>query len=309
MLKRWVRGTIGLWPALEMRNRIVMAPQLPRLARFENREVARLRIQLGTVPTAKIACIIPTYKRPEGLIAAINSILAQERQDFVIIVVDDGAGLPPLPSDPRLFAVSLSRNSAVLGLVRNVGVRLSNSEFVAFLDDDNVWTDQHLAVAVPALEKDAGLIYTAVRRRKPDGSELDVLSKEFDRRRFSDESCWVDANAIVLRRSAYLPFSRLPRTRATLPKEDWEFVWRVSGRAKVKHVPVVTVEYLVNPESFFTSWSGVNPEQSCKSGLERSVRAPNMLFAISGKRTAGRGSSLRTVPLSSATTGPLHRPA
>lgn len=244
-----------MWPVLEMRNRIVMGLYLPRLIRFENEEVARLRLQLGIVPTAKIACIIPTYKRPEGLIASINSILAQERQDFVIIVVDDGAGLPVLPSDPRLFAVSLSRNSAVLGLVRNVGIRLSNSEFVAFLDDDNVWTPQHLTVAVKALETGAGLIYTAVRRRKPDGSELDVLSRAFDRRSFSDESPWVDANALVLRRSDWLPFSRLPRTRATLPKEDWEFVWRISGRTKVEHVPMVTVEYLVNPESFFTSWS------------------------------------------------------
>jgi Glycosyl transferase family 2 len=253
--KRWIRRTIGLWPAMEWRNRIVMAGSLPGITRFENEEVARLSRQLGTVPTAQVACIIPTYKRPEGVIAAINSILAQERQDFVIIVVDDGAGLPVLPSDPRLFAVSLSRNSAVLGLVRNVGLRLSNSEFVAFLDDDNVWMPEHLTVAIRALQHDADMIYTAVRRCKSDGSELDILSKSFDRQRFSDETSWVDANAIVLRRSACPLFSRLPRTRATLPKEDWEFVWRVSRRARVKHLPAITVEYLVNPDSFYTSWS------------------------------------------------------
>jgi len=253
-VKIWIRKTIGLWPAREMWNFAVLGPRLPGLIRFENREVARLRSDLGQVPEAKIACIIPTFKRPQGLLKAIDSILGQQRQDFVIVVVDDGAGLPQLPADPRIFAVSLSRNSAVLGLVRNVGIQLSQSEYVAFLDDDNVWTRRHLSAAIDSLEKGADLVYTAVRRTRPDGSELDVLSKPFDRKRFSDETSWVDANSIVLRRSSCLPFSRLPRTRYTLPKEDWEFVWRVSRRANVVHVPEVTVEYFVNPGSYYTSW-------------------------------------------------------
>lgn len=262
MAKRWIRSTFGLWPALEMRNRIVMAPHLPRLIRFENGEVERLQLQLGATPTAKIACIVPTYKRPEGLVDAINSILAQDRGDFVIIVVDDGAGLPALPSDPRLFAVSLSRNCGIAGLVRNVGIRLSRSEFIAFLDDDNIWLPQHLSVSVQALEQGGDLIYTAVRRRKADGSELDILSKPFDRRRFSDEASFVDTNAIVLRRSACPFFSRMPRPRHMFPREDWEFVWQISARASVEHLPVVTVDYLVNPGSFYTNWSGPDPKRS-----------------------------------------------
>lgn len=256
--RRAIRRALGVWPVMELRNKVVMAPSLPRLVQFENDEVARLARELGTQPEARIACIIPTYRRPEGVVASVRSILAQERQDFVVIVVDDGAGLPELPKDPRVFSVSLSRNSAVLGLVRNVGIRLTKSEYIAFLDDDNTWTPQHLSVAIEELEKGADLVYTAVRRRKADGSELDVLSKPFDRRRFADETSWVDANSIVLRRSTCLPFSRLPRTKATLPKEDWEFVWRVSKAARVQHIPVPTVEYLVNPESFFTSWSNVS---------------------------------------------------
>lgn len=253
--KAVVRSKIGLWPAMEMWNLVTMAPALPRLIQFENKEVTRLRSELGVVPTARIACIIPTFKRPDRLMTAINSILAQDCQDFVIMVVDDGGGLFNLPRDPRIFPVSLSRNCAVAGLVRNVGIRLSNSEFIAFLDDDNTWKPQHLSLAIRAVEGGADLVYTAVRRLKPDGSQLDILSKPFNRRRFSDESAWVDTNAIVLRRSACPLFSRLPRTRKTLPLEDWQLVWRVSSRARVEHVPAITVEYLVNPESHYTIWS------------------------------------------------------
>lgn len=254
--KALIRHKIGLWPAMEMRNLVTMAPALPRLTRFENQEVARLGSQLGMVPSARVACIIPTFKRPDRLLTAINSILAQEYQDFVIMVVDDGGGLSDnLPRDPRLFSISLSRNCAVAGLVRNVGIRLSDSEFIAFLDDDNIWKPEHLSAAVSALEGGADLIYTAIRRLKPDGTQLDILSKPFDRRRFADESAWVDTNAIVMRRSACPLFSRLPRTRKTFPLEDWELVWRVSRNARVEHVPAVTVEYLVNPASHYTIWS------------------------------------------------------
>jgi glycosyltransferase involved in cell wall biosynthesis len=240
---------------MELRNRILMAPSLPRLTRFEDTEVARLAAQIGAPPTARVACIIPTFKRPEGVVNSINSILAQTCQDFVIIVVDDGAGLPEtLPDDPRVFAVSLSENSKVLGLVRNVGIRLSRSDYIAFLDDDNTWTPDHLELTLKAIEAGNDVVYTAVRRRLTDGAEFDVLSKPFDRRRFADETSWVDANSLVLRRSVCLMFSRLPRTKMTFPKEDWEFVWRVSRRARVTHVPTATVEYLVNPDSFYTTW-------------------------------------------------------
>lgn len=255
IVRRAVRQRFGLWPILEFRNRVVMAPALPRLSRFENKEVARLAAQLGEIPTANIACVIPTYKRPEGVVASINSILAQERQDFVIMVIDDGAGLPAvLPQDPRVFAVSLSCNSAVLGLVRNVGIRLTKSRYVAFLDDDNTWTPQHLSVAIAALEDGCDLAYTIIRRHTADGKHLDNVGAAWDRKLFSDTRSFVDANSIVVRREGLQLFSRLPRKKETFPKEDWEFVWNMSAKARVRHVPVATVEYLVSDGSYYTSW-------------------------------------------------------
>ena len=255
-MKRFLRQTFGLWPMLEARNRLTMGLGGVKFKRLEDREVARLSADVPWQADANIACVIPTFRRHKGLVAAIASVLAQRRSDFVIVVVDDGGGLPlDLPDDPRLHAVSLSVNTKVLGLVRNVGIRLSKSNFIAFLDDDNTWTSDHLSVTLEALENGADLAYTAVRRRREDGTVMDILSRPFDRKKFSDESSWVDSNAIVLRRSVTPAFSRLPRNKQTLPKEDWEFVWRASRRARVVHVPEVTVDYLVNSGSYYTPWS------------------------------------------------------
>ncbi|MCZ9339840.1 glycosyltransferase family 2 protein, partial [Streptomyces sp. TRM76130] len=107
--------------------------------RIEDAETRRLAADLPAPPTALVATVIATHRRPEALRAAVRSALAQTVRDQVVIVVDDGAGLPGLPDDPRLSAVSLSRNTGVAGVVRNVGIRLTRSRYVAFLDDDNLW--------------------------------------------------------------------------------------------------------------------------------------------------------------------------
>lgn len=254
--KTWVREHYGVWPLFEWRNRAVMGHKVPALVAFENAEVKRLAAQLSQIPTATVAVVVPTYKRPEMLVDALNSILAQDYQDYVIIVVDDGAGLPPvLPSDPRLFAVSLSRNSKVLGLVRNVGIRLTGSKYIAFLDDDNTWTKDHLTTTIAAIEAGADIVYTAVRRWMPDGRERDILSHAFDWKSFVVTTNYVDSNSIVLRRTPRAIFSRLPRVKATHPKEDWEFVYRQARGRRIEHIDVPTVEYLVNDESYYTTWA------------------------------------------------------
>ncbi|MDP3769122.1 MAG: hypothetical protein Q8S13_14005, partial [Dehalococcoidia bacterium] len=96
--------------------------------------------------------------------------------------------------------------------------------------------------------------YTDLRRIGSDGREIDVLSGDFDRRLFSDSTSPVDSNAIALRRTEKAIFSRLPRVRATFPKEDWEFVWRQTRGARVQHIATPTVEYLVNTDSYYTNW-------------------------------------------------------
>ncbi|MFE0386943.1 glycosyltransferase family 2 protein [Streptomyces bungoensis] len=251
-----LKRAFGWLVLFELRNKVLLAPSALRLRRFETAEVRRLAAA-GPLPTALVATVIATHRRPDELRAAVRSALDQTVRDQVVVVVDDGAGLPELPEDPRLFAVSLSRNTGVAGIVRNVGIRLSRSRYVAFLDDDNRWEPDHLERALAALRAPGGPdgVYTALRRLLPDGTERDVLSVPFDRRRAARES-FLDTNAFVARRTRALHFSRLRRTPEVLPREDWELVHRYSRRHTVRHVPHATVRYLVNPGSYYTTWSG-----------------------------------------------------
>ena len=131
---------------------------------------------------------------------------------------------------------------------------LARSPFVAFLDDDNEWEPRHLEGLLQALDAGAGLAYSDVVRYAPDGRVVDVLCGPWDRRAFADSSSWVDTSAVAVRNDG-ARFSRLRRSADTMPGEvEWEFVYRVSRRRWVVHVPEVTVRYLVNPDSYFTTW-------------------------------------------------------
>lgn len=258
-LKRYLRARYGWLPLSELRNKVVLGSTAVGLGRFEDAEVLRHGPELngGEPPTALVATILLTYKRPDGLLAALQSVLDQTMRDHVVLVVDDGGrGLPDLPDDPRVFAISLAHNINVLGVQRNIGMRLTRSTYVAFLDDDNFWYPDHLATTVGRLEADPSLdaVYTAMRRVTPDGSLYDILSVPFDRKAASNAT-FLDSNPLVIRRSTGVRYSRIRRGKAVAPKEDWEFVYRLSRQHKIEHVPVPTVEYLINPESHWTTWS------------------------------------------------------
>jgi glycosyltransferase involved in cell wall biosynthesis len=250
-----LKGMFGWLVLFEARNKVLLLPSALRLRRREDAEVRRLSACAPQPPAALVATVIATHRRPEALRAAVASALAQTVADQIVIVVDDGAGLGGLPDDPRLFAVSLAANTGVAGVVRNVGIRLTRSTFVAFLDDDNRWEPDHLARALDALQEPGGPdgVYTALRRVRPDGTDHDVLSVPYDRRRAARES-FLDTNAFVARRTRALHFSRLRRTPEVLPREDWELVHRYARSHRVQHLPHPTVRYLVNPASFYTQW-------------------------------------------------------
>jgi glycosyltransferase involved in cell wall biosynthesis len=254
-VKALLRRHLGWLPLYETRNKVLLGHTAIPLRRLENAEVARLTAALGGRPRATVATVVLTYRRPDDLRRAVESVLGQTFRDQVVMVVDDGGGLPPLPDDPRLSAVSLSRNVKVAGVSRNVGIRLTDSDYVAFLDDDNRWHPHHLETAMARLRgPDApDAVYTAMRRVTPDGALHDILSVPFDRAAARNSS-FLDPNPLVARRTPQLHFSRMRRTKEVAPREDWEMIYRYSRRRRLEHVPVPTVDYLVNPASYWTSW-------------------------------------------------------
>jgi glycosyltransferase involved in cell wall biosynthesis len=98
----------------------------------------------------RFSVIIPTYGRPEFLAAAIASVIAQTYADFECIVVDDASPDPAvLPPDERLRLVRRDDNGGPPA-ARNTGIASARGRYLAFLDDDDVWSPDRLKYAVEA---------------------------------------------------------------------------------------------------------------------------------------------------------------
>jgi glycosyltransferase involved in cell wall biosynthesis len=97
----------------------------------------------------EISVVIPTRNR-RGLLsrAALRSALSQEEVDHEVIVVDDGstddtsAWLREL-GEPRLRVVRLEERRGVAA-ARNAGIDAARGVWVAFLDDDDLWSPRKL---------------------------------------------------------------------------------------------------------------------------------------------------------------------
>jgi len=105
--------------------------------------------------SAKVSIVIPTYNYGHYIEAAINSVLNQSHKNIEVIVVDDGSTddthsrLEPYQGDSRLNIIFQSNKGAAAA--RNRGVRAATGEFIAFLDADDSYQPDNIAVKVAFL--------------------------------------------------------------------------------------------------------------------------------------------------------------
>lgn len=86
-----------------------------------------------------VSVIVPTFNRSTDLKKCLESLTEQTYRDFEIIVIDDGS-TDETPKLAQTFKVRLIRNERNMGLRAswNRGVENSDSQFVAFTDDDAI---------------------------------------------------------------------------------------------------------------------------------------------------------------------------
>lgn len=115
----------------------------------------------------RISVVIPAFNREKTIGRAIESALAQTRPPFEIIVVDDGS------SDSTAAVVTAFRDSvryvrqpnAGASAARNRGVELAGAPWVAFLDSDDYWFDDHLERMAEAIVATGQQASTSLTRR------------------------------------------------------------------------------------------------------------------------------------------------
>jgi glycosyltransferase involved in cell wall biosynthesis len=107
-----------------------------------------------------VSVIIPTFNRSPFLKKAIESVLSQTYQDFELIIVDDGStdDTPRLASNfgQRIIYVRQERKGPANA--RNIGIKKSARPLIAFLDSDDWWDEEKLAIQFHEMQQNPGYL-------------------------------------------------------------------------------------------------------------------------------------------------------
>lgn len=197
-----------------------------------------------------VSVIIPTFNRPDMLRDAINSVLKQTLQDLEIIVVNDAgedvSGIIHSFNDNRIKLIRHPVNRG-LASARTTGIKNASGQYIALLDDDDIFYPDHLETAVGELGETQRVVYTdAVRatyQKKGDGYELadkkTPYSMDYDRNKLLLGNI-APVNCFVFDRTLAIKAGLFDETLSTL--EDWDFWIRLSALAPFKHINKPTVQ-------------------------------------------------------------------
>lgn len=197
----------------------------------------------GTLP--RVTAIITTFNRRAFLGNAIDSVLAQSFADFELIILDNDSrdGTDTLVSgytDPRIRY----RKHRAMGIAeqRNLGVGLARGEFIAFLDDDDVWLPSKLeAQYLKFLSSDGtvGLVYGGFVFYDDAGREWgthkpELVGDVLEGLLWASDPFSGSASNPMLRKSTVLSLGGYDRKVAV--GEDWELYLRLAERHRIEGV-------------------------------------------------------------------------
>jgi GT2 family glycosyltransferase len=178
----------------------------------------------------KLSCVILTMgNRPAELDRAIGSTAALRRDGADVVVVGNGADVPPVPAG--VTTLRLASNAGVSG-GRNAGVGACAGDVVLFLDDDGWYPDEGLGEHVAArFAADPGLAVLSFRVVDPAGGPgarwYVPRLRAGDPGRSSRVTTFA-GGACAIRRSAYLQAGGLPE-QFFYAHEETDLSWRLIG--------------------------------------------------------------------------------
>jgi len=127
----------------------------------------------------QVSVVIAAYNSAARLICAVESVRAQDMQDFEIVVVGDAA---TDDSEARLTSLGDSRirwdnmptNWGEQSVPSNRGIELATGRYIFFLNQDDLWRPDHLSNSLALMSTDGADVVWSPYLVIPPGSRPDA---------------------------------------------------------------------------------------------------------------------------------------
>jgi len=206
---------------------------------------------------SRVSVLLTCFNHVQFLPACVESIFSQTFQDFEVIAIDDGSkdGTRDWLSS-CLHPLELVFNDSNLGTYAslNVGLRRATGEFVAILNDDDLWAPAKLERQIDLLEKhpQVGLVHTDGWFIDGQGQRMESTPLGFEFPRTETGDVLLDlmyankiiASAALVRRSCFDELGGF--NEAYFGSGDWEMWYRIAEKYEIGFVDEPLTFYRVH---------------------------------------------------------------
>ncbi|MTJ16848.1 MULTISPECIES: glycosyltransferase [unclassified Dolichospermum] len=214
-----------------------------------------------------VSVVIPAYNAQAFVKEAIDSVLAQSYKNFEVIVIDDGSSDSTLAildqyKHCHQIKVLTHENNQNLGVSksRQLGVKHSQGNYIAFLDADDVFLPEKLQIQVNTFSQfeDIVLCHTAVKTKSnveeycPDFASNFSISSDVHNYYLNEKSYFLKSNHIcnsttliktdVIKKLSFA-------SDQVFQYEDWLLWIMLSDKGKFLFLPQQLIEYRYHPAS------------------------------------------------------------
>lgn len=199
----------------------------------------------------KISVIIPTYNRAKLLIKSLSSVLNQTYNNIELIIVDDGSTddtkkIIDKINDNRIKYIKL-RNNKGPGYARNLGIKYSKGNYIAFQDSDDIFHKDKLEKQINNLKRmNSDLDFCKICIHFSDSFKVFIPTIEQEIKIFKNEILnqllygnFISTQSILVKKNIirnYLFDCQLSRLL------DYDLILRMASKIKFSY----TQEYLVD---------------------------------------------------------------
>lgn len=204
----------------------------------------------------RVTAVITTHKREPAVVErALKSILAQTHSNMEVIVVDDSpaefAMREAVAQMVRGYGVTYIPHEKCQGacVARNTGLSHATGEFIAFLDDDDEWKPEKIALQLAAFEDaETALVYCGHEELNEVTGSRTEIPHIFEKGRIYESLIhwnYIGSTSFPLMRTAAVRevggFDPLMRS-----SQDYDLWLRISQRYGISYVKAPLVVYHIH---------------------------------------------------------------
>ena len=245
-----------------------------------------------TIP--KVSVVIPTYNHREFILDTLDSVLNQTMSDYEVVVVNDGSPddthelLQPLVQANRVAYFQQANQGQ--SYARNVGISKARGEYIAFLDDDDIWPVDKLEWQVRMLDEDPSLGIIGGRFHAIDASGqfqwAGRYHPEINFETLFTENPFHSPGQVLIRADVLRRVGGLDS--AIWGADDWDLWFRVAREFQIVMVDRVALYYRFHPSN--ASKQTARLLDGCCQTIERHLES-----IAPSKRSELRTRSQRTI--------------